>query len=423
MSGVLCCLAQSVRACVCGGVGVACKRLREIEGAQLPFRIIRCRMCLSVCPPLPVTETAGVTITVTTQYQPTYSSEKLQEVHAYRIRIVNERAAVASPCVWDGACVSHSGCPSCAGETAVRLLSRHWYFEDGTGGPIIEASGEGVVGQQPHFRPGVCVCVYVCVAVDAPPPLAHAATPSFLLAGTCFEYYSGTSITSNHGYMYGELTFRSRTCPSPACRAFSVWLTCACACPCPPLQPTQQPSPQEWTGPSWRLRLHPDDPRHCLSLARRLKYIVCVWSGGEGRYAFAAPARTLVNLRGNWGRRDTVVARDWMEADTRFSSFTLFGSISVSIGVLTAATEPARVSLRSRKGISAGVGPTPAHTREHPGERGACRFQRAQRENEKRGGARTLQQRLGVQEGLEHGLGQGDARPVCLRHLQPNRTI
>ncbi len=85
------------------------------------------------------------------------SSEKLQEVHAYRIRVINT-----------------SGVP-------VRLLRRHWYFEASGGGPIVEASGEGVVGQKPILRPG-----------------------------QCFEYYSGTSLTTRWGHMYGELEFTRR---------------------------------------------------------------------------------------------------------------------------------------------------------------------------------------------------------------------
>ena len=56
---------------------------------------------------------------------------------------------------------------------------RHWFFETGSlGGPVIEASGEGVIGQKPILRPG-----------------------------QCFEYYSGTSLTTPWGHMYGELTF------------------------------------------------------------------------------------------------------------------------------------------------------------------------------------------------------------------------
>lgn len=77
-----------------------------------------------------VTTSNGVRITVTTAHQPQYSSEKLQEVHAYRIRMCN------------------------VSEVPIRLLSRHWFFESGTGGPVIEASGEGVVGQKPFLRAG-----------------------------------------------------------------------------------------------------------------------------------------------------------------------------------------------------------------------------------------------------------------------------
>ena len=39
------------------------------------------------------------------------------------------------------------------GETAARLLSRHWIITDADGG-VQEVQGDGVVGEQPLIRPG-----------------------------------------------------------------------------------------------------------------------------------------------------------------------------------------------------------------------------------------------------------------------------
>lgn len=39
------------------------------------------------------------------------------------------------------------------GETAARLLSRHWIITDGNG-KTQEVRGDGVVGEQPHLEPG-----------------------------------------------------------------------------------------------------------------------------------------------------------------------------------------------------------------------------------------------------------------------------
>lgn len=39
------------------------------------------------------------------------------------------------------------------GESAARLISRHWLITDADGG-VQEVFGEGVVGQQPFLRPG-----------------------------------------------------------------------------------------------------------------------------------------------------------------------------------------------------------------------------------------------------------------------------
>ncbi|MFK7997276.1 MAG: Co2+/Mg2+ efflux protein ApaG [Granulosicoccus sp.] len=39
------------------------------------------------------------------------------------------------------------------GDTAARLLTRHWVIRDGNG-KVQEVQGEGVVGEQPHLKPG-----------------------------------------------------------------------------------------------------------------------------------------------------------------------------------------------------------------------------------------------------------------------------
>ena len=39
------------------------------------------------------------------------------------------------------------------GDTAARLLSRHWLITDANG-KVQEVSGDGVVGEQPHLNPG-----------------------------------------------------------------------------------------------------------------------------------------------------------------------------------------------------------------------------------------------------------------------------
>ncbi len=39
------------------------------------------------------------------------------------------------------------------GDVAAKLISRHWVITD-TNGKVQEVSGDGVVGEQPHLRPG-----------------------------------------------------------------------------------------------------------------------------------------------------------------------------------------------------------------------------------------------------------------------------
>jgi ApaG protein len=76
------------------------------------------------------TTTQGVTVTVTTNYLPDYSSPGQEHyVFAYKIDIRNDS------------------------EYTVKLLRRHWYIYDANG-VVREVEGEGVVGQQPVLEPG-----------------------------------------------------------------------------------------------------------------------------------------------------------------------------------------------------------------------------------------------------------------------------
>jgi ApaG protein len=79
---------------------------------------------------MPTTTTQGVTVTVTTNYLPDYSSPSQEHfVFAYRIDIRND-----------------------SGHT-VKLLRRHWFISDANG-TVREVEGEGVVGRQPVLEPG-----------------------------------------------------------------------------------------------------------------------------------------------------------------------------------------------------------------------------------------------------------------------------
>ena len=79
---------------------------------------------------MPTTTTQGVTVTVTTNYLPDYSTPAQEHfVFAYRIEIRND-----------------------SGHT-VKLLRRHWHIHDATG-IVREVEGEGVVGRQPVLEPG-----------------------------------------------------------------------------------------------------------------------------------------------------------------------------------------------------------------------------------------------------------------------------
>ena len=79
---------------------------------------------------MPTTTTQGVTVTVTTNYLPDYSSPAQEHyVFAYRIDIRNDS------------------------EFTIKLLRRHWYISD-VGTSVREVEGEGVVGRTPVLEPG-----------------------------------------------------------------------------------------------------------------------------------------------------------------------------------------------------------------------------------------------------------------------------
>ena len=79
---------------------------------------------------MPTTTTQGVTVSVTTNYLPDYSSPAQEHfVFAYRIDIRNDSTQT------------------------LKLLRRHWHIHDASG-PAREVEGEGVVGRQPVLEPG-----------------------------------------------------------------------------------------------------------------------------------------------------------------------------------------------------------------------------------------------------------------------------
>ncbi|MGI4884555.1 MAG: Co2+/Mg2+ efflux protein ApaG [Janthinobacterium lividum] len=79
---------------------------------------------------MPTTTTQGVTVSVTTNYLPDYSSPTQEHfVFAYKITILNNS------------------------ELTVKLLRRHWHIHDANS-PVREVEGEGVVGRQPVLEPG-----------------------------------------------------------------------------------------------------------------------------------------------------------------------------------------------------------------------------------------------------------------------------
>lgn len=109
-------------------------------------------------------ETHGVRVTVTPEYQPDKSEpDESRWFWAYTVEIAN------------------------VGGEAVRLRSRHWRIVDGRG-QVQEVSGPGVVGEQPLIEPGAS-----------------------------FEYTSGCPLGTASGFMAG--TYRMQ---NPAGDFFDV---------------------------------------------------------------------------------------------------------------------------------------------------------------------------------------------------------
>lgn len=93
----------------------------------------------------------SIKVTAQSQYQPDSSSpEEGRYVFAYTIKIENQ------------------------GEKAAHLLNRHWIITDADG-KVQEVRGQGVVGEQPHLRPG-----------------------------ESFQYTSGTILSTPLGSMHGS---------------------------------------------------------------------------------------------------------------------------------------------------------------------------------------------------------------------------
>ena len=72
----------------------------------------------------------SIEVSVSPQYLPEQSNESVAEyTFAYTVEIANH------------------------GDETVQLLARHWIITDGNNS-IREIEGEGVVGEQPHIKPG-----------------------------------------------------------------------------------------------------------------------------------------------------------------------------------------------------------------------------------------------------------------------------
>jgi len=54
-----------------------------------------------------------------------------------------------------------------AGDQAAQLISRHWVITDANG-KVQEVSGDGVVGEQPHLKPGEEFCYSSGAVLETP---------------------------------------------------------------------------------------------------------------------------------------------------------------------------------------------------------------------------------------------------------------
>lgn len=72
------------------------------------------------------------------------------------------------------------------GKTPAKLMSRHWVITDGTGG-VQEVRGDGVVGEQPHMRPGQAFQYTSAAVLDTPVGSMHGSYQMVADDGTRFD--------------------------------------------------------------------------------------------------------------------------------------------------------------------------------------------------------------------------------------------
>ncbi|MCP5328489.1 MAG: Co2+/Mg2+ efflux protein ApaG [Steroidobacteraceae bacterium] len=72
------------------------------------------------------------------------------------------------------------------GETAARLLTRHWIITD-SNGKVQEVRGSGVVGEQPHLRPGQAFRYTSGAVIETPVGVMHGSYQMLGDDGSKFE--------------------------------------------------------------------------------------------------------------------------------------------------------------------------------------------------------------------------------------------
>ncbi|MEM7408217.1 MAG: Co2+/Mg2+ efflux protein ApaG [Pseudomonadota bacterium] len=72
------------------------------------------------------------------------------------------------------------------GAIPAKLLSRHWLITDG-GGSVQEVRGDGVVGEQPHLRPGEQFQYTSAAVLDTPVGSMHGSYQMVADDGTHFD--------------------------------------------------------------------------------------------------------------------------------------------------------------------------------------------------------------------------------------------
>jgi ApaG protein len=104
-----------------------------------------------------------IAISVTTKYLSEESDQiNHQHVFAYTITITNR------------------------GQLGARLLNRHWLITDGNG-RTQEVHGEGVVGEQPHLKPGQNFSYTSYAIIDTPIGSMHGSYQMMSEEGELFE--------------------------------------------------------------------------------------------------------------------------------------------------------------------------------------------------------------------------------------------